>query len=34
MQLHQAVSQFELYTGKTPDLAVMENALMNAMANP
>jgi shikimate dehydrogenase len=32
MQLHQALCQFALYTGKTADLAVMENALLNAMA--
>jgi len=32
MQLHQAARQFELYTGKTPDLAVMERALKDALA--
>ncbi len=31
MQLHQAACQFELYTGTTPDLAVMERALLEAM---
>lgn len=31
MQLHQAACQFELYTGVTPDLAVMERALHEAM---
>lgn len=32
MQLHQAAAQFELYTGKQPDLAVMDQALGKAMA--
>ena len=32
MQLHQAAAQFELYTGKRPNLAVMEQALLSAMA--
>lgn len=32
MQIHQAVAQFELYTGRTPDLAVMEEALRAAMS--
>lgn len=32
MQLHQAARQFELYTGLTPDLGVMEAALSAAMA--
>lgn len=32
MQLHQAAAQFELYTGRKPDLAVMEQALIAAMA--
>jgi len=32
MQLHQAAFQFELYTGRTPDLAVMERALTAAVA--
>ena len=31
MQLHQAARQFELYTGRAPDLAVMEAALKAAM---
>jgi shikimate dehydrogenase len=31
MQLHQAACQFELYTGRAPDLAVMERALREAM---
>jgi shikimate dehydrogenase len=31
MQLHQAACQFELYTGVSPDLAVMERALLDAM---
>lgn len=31
MQLHQAACQFELYTGVAPDLAVMEQALREAM---
>jgi len=34
MQLHQAAAQFELYTGRAPDLAVMERALRAAMAAP
>lgn len=34
MQLHQAARQFELYTGKPPDLAVMQRALEAAMAKP
>ena len=34
MQLHQAASQFELYTGLQPDLAVMEQALRVAMNQP
>jgi len=34
MQLHQACRQFELYTGHAPDLAVMERALLEAMAAP
>jgi shikimate dehydrogenase len=34
MQLHQAASQFELYTGLQPDLAVMEQALRMAMNQP
>jgi shikimate dehydrogenase len=32
MQLHQAVCQFELYTGLSPDLPVMQEALLAAMA--
>ena len=32
MQLHQAGCQFELYTGRKPDLAIMEQALTRAMA--
>ncbi|MBL8660379.1 MAG: shikimate dehydrogenase [Rhodospirillales bacterium] len=32
MQLHQAAAQFELYTGRSPDLGVMEDALRTAMA--
>ncbi|MCU0839299.1 MAG: shikimate dehydrogenase [Rhodospirillales bacterium] len=32
MQLHQAAAQFALYTGRTPDLAVMERALAQALA--
>lgn len=32
MQLHQAGRQFELYTGRKPDLAIMERALAQAMA--
>lgn len=32
MQLHQAACQFELYTGRAPDLAVMEAALHAAIA--
>lgn len=32
MQLHQAAAQFELYTGRAPDLAVMERALSEVMA--
>lgn len=32
MQLHQAACQFELYTGRKPDLAVMQAALHAAMA--
>jgi len=31
MQLHQAACQFELYTGVVPDIAVMEQALLEAM---
>ena len=31
MQLHQAVCQFALYTGVTPNVTVMENALFEAM---
>jgi shikimate dehydrogenase len=31
MQLHQATAQFALYTGRTPDLAVMEDALRAAL---
>jgi shikimate dehydrogenase len=31
MQLHQATCQFALYIGRTPDLAVMEQALLVAM---
>jgi shikimate dehydrogenase len=31
MQLHQAVRQFELYTGRTPPIAVLERALAKAM---
>lgn len=33
MQLHQAGCQFELYTGRKADLAIMEEALAQAMAN-
>lgn len=32
MQLHQAGCQFELYTGRKPDLAIMEQALAQAVA--
>lgn len=32
MQLHQAAAQFELYTGRKPDLAIMEQALIAATA--
>lgn len=32
MQLHQAARQFSLYTGREPDLAVMDRALRDAMA--
>jgi shikimate dehydrogenase len=32
MQLHQAVRQFELYTGVKPDLSIMEEALRLAIA--
>jgi len=32
MQLHQAARQFELYTGRSPDLSVMQRALRAAMA--
>ncbi len=32
MQLHQAAAQFRLYTGREPDLAVMEKALEAATA--
>jgi shikimate dehydrogenase len=32
MQLHQAARQFSLYTGREPDLAVMERALRDTMA--
>ncbi len=31
MQIHQAACQFALYTGREPDLAVMEAALLEAM---
>jgi shikimate 5-dehydrogenase len=31
MQLHQAARQFALYTGREPDLAVMDNALREAL---
>lgn len=31
MQIHQAVCQFALYTGREPDFAVMETALLEAM---
>lgn len=31
MQLHQAARQFALYTGREPDLAVMERALLETM---
>lgn len=31
MQLHQAAAQFELYTGRTPDLGILEAALKRAM---
>jgi shikimate dehydrogenase len=31
MQVHQAACQFQLYTGRAPDLAVMERALGEAM---
>ncbi len=31
MQLHQAARQFALYTGREPDLAVMDNALQEAL---
>lgn len=31
MQLHQAGRQFELYTGRKPELAIMEQALAQAM---
>jgi shikimate dehydrogenase len=31
MQLHQAARQFALYTGREPDLAVMDQALREAM---
>jgi shikimate dehydrogenase len=31
MQLHQAAQQFALYTGRAPDLAVMEQALQDAI---
>ena len=31
MQIHQAAEQFELYTGRRPDFAVMEDALHRAM---
>lgn len=34
MQLHQAACQFALYTGRTADLAVMERALLDAIAAP
>ena len=34
MQLHQAARQFELYTGLTPDLAPMEQALREAIEMP
>jgi shikimate dehydrogenase len=34
MQLHQAARQFELYTGFTPDLSVMERALREAIDKP
>jgi shikimate dehydrogenase len=32
MQLHQAMHQFRLYTGLTPDLRVMEQAMRTAIA--
>lgn len=31
MQLHQAARQFALYTGREPSLAVMDNALREAL---
>jgi|APTNR8051073442_1049403.scaffolds.fasta_scaffold04225_7 shikimate dehydrogenase len=31
MQLHQAVRQFELYTGRTPPIGILERALAKAM---
>ncbi|QLH40986.1 MAG: shikimate dehydrogenase [Defluviicoccus sp.] len=34
MQLHQAARQFELYTGRAAPLAVMAQALANAIAQP
>jgi shikimate dehydrogenase len=34
MQLHQAACQYELYTGRPPDLDVMEQALRDAIARP
>lgn len=33
MQLHQAARQFSLYTGREPDLAVMDRALREAIAS-
>jgi shikimate dehydrogenase len=32
MLLHQAVAQFELYTGRTPPLSTMDAALRVAMS--
>jgi shikimate 5-dehydrogenase len=32
MQLHQAACQFELYTGRVPDLTVMERALAQVLS--
>jgi shikimate 5-dehydrogenase len=34
MQIHQAACQFALYTGREPDFAVMEAALLKAMGRP
>jgi shikimate dehydrogenase len=33
MQLHQAARQFELYTGRSPSLSVMEDALARALVS-